>query len=480
MLKQSCVSEAQKYQGALYKGKASKNPHKSNQPVDTSSNVPRKAYVEDAPENDSGNAIAIVDVPPPAPSPPRPNQAVNVFDFLVTDDTPNGSKVSLGGSKEQMQMVEHARPVFEASRRSASESDNEEDNIHEYDDAYETNGYLYGTDPIPVHTPAPRGFHTESRESIYELEGAERKSTDKKRKRYHVEELDLTAARRPSQELDEIMADAPPILHSGLTGGMNRLLSKSKFPPSPDYSGNDNQQPSPPSPVKRTKKIIIPRERGRKSASTLIRIRKVSSSRRASDESRPRKHHRSQHHEDRQSEPSTKGKLKAIEYHPQKSQNGLDADQQLVVFRSRAELFMSFVTKGPESDHGYSINKALKRYHRERGERGLGMGKVEEEKELWKSLRLRRNERGEVVLLCWCHDFLDDEATSPVCRPTDSGFHTDLMNCQVVTAWFFIPRRKDCDFDFLLLFVGFIKLYTTADLYHFMDARPTSSSVLYT
>lgn len=398
------MSEAQKYQGALYREKPSKNSHRSDQ-VDTPSNVPRKAYVEDAPETDPGNAIAIVDVPPPAPSPPsavpcRPSQAVNVFDFLVTDDTPNGSKVSLGGSKEQMQMVEHARPVFEAGRRSTSESDDDDEDFHKYDHAFETNGYSYGTDPIPVHTPAPRGLLNESRESVYELEGAERKSTDKKRKRFHVEELDLTAARRPSQELDEIMDDAPPILHSGLTGGLNRLLSKSKFPPSPDYSGNDNQQLSPPSPVKRTKKIIIPKERGRKAASSLIRIRKVSSSRRASDESRPRKHHRSQHQEDRHPDQATKRKLKAIEYHPQDSQSGPDGDQQLVLFRSRAELFMSFVTKGPESDHGYSINKALKRYHRERGERGLGMGKAEEEKELWKSLRLRKNERGEVVLLC--------------------------------------------------------------------------------
>ena len=61
---------------------------------------------------------------------------------------------------------------------------------------------------------------------------------------------------------------------------------------------------------------------------------------------------------------------------------------------------MSFITKGPESENGCSLNKALKRYHRERGERGLGLGKAEEEKELWKSLRFRRNERGEIVLIC--------------------------------------------------------------------------------
>ena len=73
---------------------------------------------------------------------------------------------------------------------------------------------------------------------------------------------------------------------------------------------------------------------------------------------------------------------------------------QLVVFRSRAELFMSFVNKGPESERGVSINKALKRYHRERsgsdGRGGLGRG--EEEKELWKSMRLRRNDMGEIIV----------------------------------------------------------------------------------
>lgn len=305
-------------------------------------------------------------------------------------------------------MVEHAPPIFETSRQSISESDDdyveadeedeeeedEEDDLHEYDQAFEENGYSYGADPIIVQTPAPKYYPNGSRESLYELE-SERKSTDKKRKRNQVEELDLTAARRLSQEADEVMADAPPVLHSGLTGGLNRLLSKSKFPPSPDYSGNDNELGAVSS-VKRNKKILsLSKERGRKASSALVKIRKISSTRRASDESRPRKHHRSHHNQDTHSE-RPKRKLKAIEYHPQTS---ADPDQQLVLFRSRAELFMSFVTKGPESDHGCSINKALKRYHRERGEQGLGLGKAEEEKALWKSLRLRRNERGEVVLL---------------------------------------------------------------------------------
>jgi len=57
------------------------------------------------------------------------------------------------------------------------------------------------------------------------------------------------------------------------------------------------------------------------------------------------------------------------------------------------------VTKGPESETGCSMNKALKRYHREREEQNLGLGKAEEEKELWKSLRLKKNERGEIVVI---------------------------------------------------------------------------------
>ena len=69
------------------------------------------------------------------------------------------------------------------------------------------------------------------------------------------------------------------------------------------------------------------------------------------------------------------------------------------MYRTRAELFLSFVTKGPESESGCSVNKALKRYHRERGDMGLGLGKAEEEKELWRAVRLRRNERGEVVVM---------------------------------------------------------------------------------
>ncbi len=59
---------------------------------------------------------------------------------------------------------------------------------------------------------------------------------------------------------------------------------------------------------------------------------------------------------------------------------------------------MSFVNKGPESDKGCSMNKVLKRYHRQRSANGGSSGKGDEEKELWRTLRLKKNDRGEIVV----------------------------------------------------------------------------------
>ncbi|KAL8904686.1 MAG: hypothetical protein Q9207_003105 [Kuettlingeria erythrocarpa] len=412
----------------LYKEKPSKQAKKSAHTSTASAVVPRKAFVEDEPENDTNHAVTIVDPPPEAPTPPpavatKPPQPVNVFDFLDNEQTPNASKVSLGGTHAQMQMKPHARPLFDANRPASSDDSGTD---HQYDSAYERDGYTYGTAPVPAsailkrieyETPAPKhAQNNDSQISLYELDASQRKSTDKKRKRQYVEELDLTAARPPSrQELDSVMIDAPaPALHSGLTGGLNRLLSKSKFSPNPEYSHSSRQhdQASPPSPVKRTKHVVttVNGEKVRKTSSgALVRVRKASSSRRASDESsRPRKLHRSSRENGDSHHPESRAKqqqpVKRIEYQPSATgrrheQQQQQQQQQMVVYRTRAEMFLSFVNKGPESETGCSINKALKRYHRERGELGLGLGKQEEEKELWKSLRVRRNERGEIVIL---------------------------------------------------------------------------------
>ena len=340
----------------------------------------------------------MVSAPPRAPSPPpsaRVAPPVNVFDFLVNDATPNASRMSLGTTQEQMQMVAHAPPLFKSSTTSPHDTEGEAEWEEEEDD--DDDGYEYDMEPMSAEgrdvytTPAHKTI-------TYEAE-AKSLSTDKKRKR-QVEDLDLTQACRSSQELDDEMQeddqDDRPVLHSGLTGGLNRLMSMSKFPPSPEYSAGSGPEPSPLSPAKRKRATLngaTVERRGRAANGQLVKVRKV---RRSSDESRPRKHHRSHKHKEPEDPERSRRPMKAIEYHRTTSPNANDGNQ-LVVYHRRAEMFLSFITKGPESEHGYSLNKALKRYHRERGEHGLG--KQEEEKELFKSLRLKRNERGEVVLL---------------------------------------------------------------------------------
>ena len=395
------MSEDQKYQGALYKEKPAKQAKKSVKISEPPAKTPRKAYIEDAPDEDTGNAISIVNAPPAAPTPPSAvpsaqNQPINVFDFLVPGDTPNASKTSLEVTKESVTTVEKSRSVFSKGSEDTGLGIDEE--------AYERHGFTYGTEPVPVakerprveyFTPAPKPVHmyNPSTDSLYILEDSERRSTDKKRKRAHAEEMEVTAARHLTHETDHVMADAPPaILHSGLTGGLGRLLTKSKFEPREEISNGSHD---PPSPVRRTiKPATKEKDRGRKTGSVLVKVRK----RRSSDESRPRKQRRSHHESDRHGQHShhDRPKRKAIEYHTQTHAD--DSQQQLVLYKTRAELFTSFVTKGPDSEQGYSLHKALKRYHRERGDEGLGLEKVDEEKELFKALRLKRNDRGEIVV----------------------------------------------------------------------------------
>ena len=89
---------------------------------------------------------------------------------------------------------------------------------------------------------------------------------------------------------------------------------------------------------------------------------------------------------------------KAIEYSQERPGSVQPtAENALMGPNDRADHFMSFITKGPESERGVSINKVLKRFHRDRDVRST-QEKEDEDKELWKSLRLRRNSRGEVVL----------------------------------------------------------------------------------
>lgn len=486
---QSCITEDQKYQGKLYKEK--KKPHhqkrdSAQQP--SQALVPRNAYVEDAPDGDSG-AVAIVDAPPRAPTPPPAVNSlgydepaalppVNVFDFLDGSETPNPSRVHLPVDESRM-IEDSVPPPYEEQESQPPVTDVMKFQVP--DDADFGNGFTYGDEPIrPTNerfnssanlreqdpniqytTPAPKPKHNRTKSRDKDIDTTIKKA-ERKRKRNSPAELDMSLV-RAQHERDTMMADAPPVLHSGLTGGLNRLLARPEFPPSPEYSG-EYVENSPLSPMKRAKqgasKAFLraqrefemqqekerkaelkeekarekeekarekeerkERERGRererkerKASTALVKIRpkmkKRDDSARASRMNRESDRRRRRQYSTSPSPPPERREMKAIEYHRSEAQSPApDVNNQLIVrpngdvapvrteVEARAELFMSFVTKGPDSERGMSVNKTLKRFHRERYDRwDRGVSKAEEEKELWKSLRLRRNDRGEIVL----------------------------------------------------------------------------------
>lgn len=569
------MTEAQKYQGSTYKEKPPKSQrpksvtitpssHSNNNLEDNNYNhnhnnsnrhstslVPRAPYVEDAPDPDDTSRNG---APPPAPSPPpaadsRPSTTVatkdapvNVFDFLVAENTPNASKVSVGGTREQMQMVDHAPSVFEPST-ALTKLDQNDDDVDLYDVAYEENGFSYGAGPIKPApypdgtsnpsmvfvTPAPkkkdRRVKREEGRSPELTRNSSSMTSDKKRKRGNPRDLDMDLVSNTPRlhEEDTPMTDAPssiinnpgtPALnHSGLTGGLNRMMKSDMSPsPDPDYSDyrdDDNRHDNrrykePVSPIKRSRRSN--KEANRDSglgisfkghagkiisligstgtsneppSKALVRTRRRSSS--EADGSpvpaqirRPKKHHRTRRSSGEQPrkskrksshthtngenghddyEASRPRRMKAIEYRRDRGSDSdrsrsrsprndraltttKDADEnqenQLVVYRhssskttpselqhEKATHFLSLVTKGPDSERGCSVHKALKRLHRDypssvgseerdererergRGRRRAGADrdrKNEEEKELWRTLRMKKNDRGEIVV----------------------------------------------------------------------------------
>jgi cell growth-regulating nucleolar protein len=483
---QSCITEDQKYQGKLYKEKKPKQQHQkkdSQQEDNSQALVPRPAYVEDAIDAETG-AVAIVDAPPRAPSPPPAARSlgynqpaaiedVNVFDFLDSSETPNASRVNLNVVDESRMIEDSIPPAYEEVPQATVTDVMKFQVEDEEDHGFNEHGFAYGTEPIrptserfdssynlreqepnySYETPAPKQKHsrTKSRDKDLDTTG---KKTDRKRKRNSPSELDMSLI-RAQEERDTMMQDAPPMLHSGLTGGLNRLLARPEFPPSPELSG-DYVENSPLSPMKRAKqgtsKALVRaqrewellqekdrkavtreelarekeerkergRQRERKERKVSTALVKIKPKKRRDDSTKESRRHREERRRRHaySSSPSPvreRKTVKAIEYHPSGSRSpGLEengngalivrANGELAPVKTqveaRAELFMSFVTKGPESERGMSVNKALKRYHRERYDRwDRGeLSKGDEEKELWKTMRLKRNDRGEIVL----------------------------------------------------------------------------------
>ncbi|KAI0890399.1 uncharacterized protein GGS22DRAFT_13006 [Annulohypoxylon maeteangense] len=401
----SCMTEEQKYQGALYKPKRQKS--NNAEPSGRSETMAHNAYVEDVTEEfenyrqyqvyeEDGNEEA--NLPPEAPTPPPavdddPN--VNVFDFLV-DQTPNISQVNL----------QYFNNMAETSGNSGGRQLVRFDQGLE-EDYVDPTGYMiddeamaqYGPDagpPIEYQTPAPKIHRRKSKDSTGEREVKK----DKKRKRLHIETPGPLALTKHTG--DEVMTDAP-VLHSGLTGGLNRLMRPSQFPPSPDYSGGDGGENSPASPIKKTKHSKSHKSKPSRTETLSGGLKAFMSGTSKSKISKKRKHSSDKDKKDKKKtrRHSSSDKIpKLIEYRP-KSKSGDEKEGesgQMILYKPRSDVFLSLCNKGPESERGCSVNKALKKYHRERSESGTSLGKSVEEKELWRSLRMRRNDRGEIIL----------------------------------------------------------------------------------
>jgi cell growth-regulating nucleolar protein len=345
-----------------------------------------RAYVEDVAEqyeayqdygvHESGLEGGIVEsympleahMPPPAVA---DDANLNVFDYML-DATPNASNVNFPLQQN---------PVAAGGGRQLIRFEPEVD-----ESGYMVDEGAMGQYITAYETPAPKAHRKKTKDT--ELK------KDKKRKRLHIE----TSPGALEPRNDEVMTDAPPVLHSGLTGGLNRMMCPAQFPPSPDYSGGDAAENSPSSSIKKKKHSKSSKPSRSDSFGSNLKAlisgppkSKVSKKRKHSSETKEKKsktHRRS----------SSKKTPKLIEYQAKSGGKRDGESGAMVIYRPRSDLFLSLCSKGPESERGCSVNKALKRFHRERTSSGTSLGKVPEEKELWRSLRMRRNERGEIVL----------------------------------------------------------------------------------
>ena len=413
--------------------------------------VPRNGFKEEASRPD--NRVAVVDAPPRAPSPPPPPKslpapAVNVFDFLVTDGKDGHSAAATPKAEEEWDMSdddnddawEDADDVF---MDLPPDYDEVEEQMYNARRQLEADELAYRRDPAVPPVPNPMAYfvgidndiRTPTVDSKSHSRNISTDSTTKKsgkRKRSQPEDLDLSRLRGYATSSDVIMTDAAPALHSGLTGGMQKMLMARPgfpFPPSPDDSNGDGDgtEPVPPSPLKRSRRAKHEKaERGRSRAAKDAPKpdRDPKKTRRPSDEprrpgrwERRRRRADSPSHDkdkDKEKEPADAPKtllgkaLKAIEY-PGASSSAAGAAKKdepataLMLHPSRAAaaspatLFVRAAEAAavPAADRGCSVHKALRRFHRERGDRAA---RAADEKDLWRDLRLRVNDAGELVL----------------------------------------------------------------------------------
>ena len=444
--------------------------------------VKRQPYVED--EEDGGVTF---EAPPHVPTPPSAvpekrgsNTAGNrdsVFDYMVADDQPNTPQILFGKKSKddkEMSMKNGAPSVFtdsRASSRNGYRNEEERKQSQEYDER----GFSYGSgtiNPRPYSevnpsmasldfmTPAARATRTKLNG---EMKGHSRQNSGSEKKRKRDTDV-LSDTPMTDVQLVRTEVNTPAVAHSGLTGGLGRMMTNDHeeilYARSPDRDrerGRDERDRSrrtekredPASPLKRSRHSrddnglgISIKGRAVKALSAVGGAfvasggsevsktrRRASSSdhgqrgsherdgeRRESKKHKVHRHNgtsrdniqpRSKRRGSNASPDSQRHKLKAIEY-KKHDDSVSDSDYEdrngnakMVVFgaeaklQKRCEVFLSNIP-GDEVGKGYSVHKALKRWHKQCDTGRSGRG--DEEGDLWRGLRLRRNDRGEVVI----------------------------------------------------------------------------------
>jgi len=359
------MSEAQKYQGALYKepkkgNKPPQQPPPQQQPsLQPQVHPSRQAYVESASDSSSkDNSQAMTqarnNIPPPAPSPPAATiaeaEALNVHEYL---DKSQGADPTTSSKKDK-------------KRKS------------QIDDG----AYSYGDGPIPTTTTP----------TIVTARPSAALVSDKKRKRSEAPTTD----------------ERHKLLHSGLTGGLQRMLS------APEDDTTSDAQSTPLAETKRGKRqkndIEDLSRKEEEIDSELRRLQKLKRStegrgimdRKDDDTDRQRMADIEAEIERLERSKSKRKERRRIEKGEDKKMLGYHSPSNATSIKSGrsrgggpAEGFLKLVADDRKSSagssRGQSVWGALKMWKDDVEEGG-------EEKRLWKALRMRVNERGEIVL----------------------------------------------------------------------------------
>ena len=373
---QSCMTEVQRYGGSQQKPKNPKHPKHEAQP---------------------DNQIARVQVPPPAPSPPPAAPPVNVFDFLVPDPSSRDRSPSLSSSSVGSHAAAGQSSISDSGYATVERRPPE---ARPPKNPVPDEAFSYGEGPIPKSlrkydseldwfmkeqnstASLPPHRTPASQRMLEEDPGSQSHSTDKKRKRQQ-EDIDMNGSRKHSDNISEQQR----ILHSGLTGGLGKMLGK---------SDSRHVEPSPLGPKKRSK--VSKKDEG----SRTFEDERKHRHRQPEEES----HHqrRKKHHENSGETKAIEGRkgLKTTDLPPQSKQSGVKK-----IYHSHSEFFLSLVDKDHRSHKGQSIWGTLKMFHEgldadrdgdEASDLDEGAKRDREQRRLLKGLRMKVNKNSQIVL----------------------------------------------------------------------------------